>query len=154
MNFHYEYTTKASDLWQMSMYYVYSSFMAIVNIIAIASSIALIVTFYGTAGPVGRGLMILYLMMFTVIQPVSIYARSKKQLAGHEKNLSLTFQDSGMTVECDGETQTLEWSKIRYAVKPTLVVIYTGGVSGYILSNRVLKNTRRDLIKALREKIK
>lgn len=153
MELHYEYTTKASDLWQVSMYYVYSSFMAIVNVIAIISAVVLMITYYSGAGPVLKGLMIMYLLMFTVIQPLSIYFRAKRQTAGHEKKLELTFSDGGIEVCCGGEVQTKKWNEIRsFLVKPTLVVIYTGSAEGYILTNGVLGNTRSQLIELLKNK--
>lgn len=151
MKFQFDYRTRVSDLWQLSMYYAYSSYLAVINVICIISSIVLLIKYYKTAEWLGCLLMILFVLLFTFIQPVLIWNRARRHISGHEQNLSLTFSDKGMKIFCDGKEQTKSWNEIRYLVKPTLVAIYVGKTEGYILTNRVLKNERKAFISYIKQ---
>lgn len=153
--FCFEYRTKVSDLWQLSMYYAYSSYLAVINVICIISSIALLVRFYATAEWLGCTLMIIFFLMFTCIQPLGIYSRAKSQLEGNEKDISLEFNQGGMCIMCDGKKQTKHWHEIKSVlIKPTLVAIYVDRAEGYILTNRILKKDRGAFIKYVNEMTK
>ena len=154
MEFKYEYKVAPSDLWQMQMYYAYSSYTAIINVICIVSSIALLYSLWGTAPWWLRLLLILFLMLFTVIQPTSVYLGAKKSLGNSNDMLRLTFDEKGFAVEMGGQKEFKKWAEVRgIVVKPTLVAIYMDKNHGYILTNRILKDTKkqfRAFIKARR----
>lgn len=153
MEFKYKYRLKPSDLWQFHMYYAYSSYLCIINIICILSSIVLIIKLWANSPAWFRAVMLLFLSLFTVIQPLSIYLRSVKQLNNNNDELMLTFSDSGIDVFLNQKSEHKTWDQIiNIIIKPTLIVIYTDREHGYILTNRVLKNTRRDFIKLIKEK--
>ena len=153
MEFKYKYRLKPSDLWQFHMYYAYSSYLCIINIICILSSIVLIIKLWANSTAWFRGVLILFLSLFTVIQPLSIYLRSVKQLKKNNDELMLTFSDSGIDVLVNQQSEHKSWNQIiNITIKPTLIVIYTDREHGYILANRVLKNTRKDFIKLINEK--
>lgn len=153
MEFKYKYRLKPSDLWQFHMYYAYSSYLCIINIICILSSIVLIIKLWANSPAWFRAVMLLFLSLFTVIQPLSIYLRSVKQLKNNNDELMLTFSDSGIDVFLNQKSEHKTWDQIiNIIIKPTLIVIYTDREHGYILTNRVLKRTRRDFIKLIKEK--
>ena len=153
MEFKYKYRLKPSDLWQFHMYYAYSSYLCIINIICILSSIVLIIKLWANSPTWFRVVLILFLSLFTVIQPLSIFLRSVKQLKNNNDELMLTFSDSGIDVFFNQKNEHKTWDQIiNIIIKPTLIVIYTDREHGYILANRVLKNTRKDFIKLINEK--
>lgn len=153
MEFKYKYKLEPSDLWQFHMYYAYSSYLCIINIICILSSIVLIIKLWANSPAWFRVVLILFLSLFTVIQPLSIYLRSVKQLKKNNDELMLTFSDSGIDVFVDKNSEHKTWNQIiSIIIKPTLIVIYTDREHGYILTNRVLKNTRKDFIKLIKGK--
>ena len=153
MEFKYKYKLEPSDLWQFHMYYAYSSYLCIINIICILSSIVLIIKLWANSPTWFRVVLIIFLSLFTVIQPLSIYLRSVKQLKKNNDELMLTFSDSGIDVFVDKNSVHKTWNQIiSIIIKPTLIVIYTDREHGYILTNRVLKNTRKDFIKLIKGK--
>lgn len=153
MEFKYKYRLKPSDLWQFHMYYAYSSYLCIINIICILSSIVLIIKLWANSPTWFRVVLIFFLSLFTVIQPLSIFFRSVKQLKNNNDELMLTFSDSGIDVFLNQKNEHKTWDQIiNIIIKPTLIVIYTDREHGYILANRVLKNTRKDFIKLINEK--
>ena len=154
MEFKYEYKVMPSDLWQVQMYYAYSSYTAVINVVCIVSSIALLYSLWGTAPWWLRILLIFFLMLFTVIQPASMYFRAKKTLGDIDDTLRLTFNEQGIEVRVGDQKEFKNWAQVQGIVmKPTLVTIYTDRSHGYILSNRILKDTKkqfRAFIKAKR----
>lgn len=144
MEFKYAYEVKPGDLWQLQMYYTYSSYLSMINIICIASSIALLISLWGTSPWWLRIMLLLFLSLFTVIQPVGVYLRARKSLKDNHDHIELTVSEAGIEVSVSGQTQFKNWGQLWGIVfKPTLVVIYTDNTHGYILTNRILKDTKK-----------
>lgn len=153
MEFKYKYQVQASDLWQLQMYYTYQSYLAMINVICIVSSIALLYALWATAPWWLRVMLLVFLSLFTVIQPLSVYARAKKSLKDHHEELELTINDSGIEVVVGDQKEFKNWGQLCGVVlKPTLVVIYTDQQHGYILSNRILKDTKKAFRSFIRTK--
>ena len=144
MEFKYQYQVQPSDLWQLQMYYTYSSYLAIINVIFIISSAALLYALWGAAPWWLRILLILFLSLFTVIQPTGVYLRAKKSLKENHDTLQLSLNDQGIEVVVGDQKEFKNWSQVQGIVlKPTLVAIYTDKNHGYILTNRILKDTKK-----------
>ena len=147
MEYRYRYRVKASDIWQVRMYYAYGSYTAVVNIICIISAVVMIATLWSGAAYWFRVAMILFLSLFTVIQPLVIYLMARNQLKGAGDELELLFNDKGIRVSQGGKSEEVLWRDVvGVSVKPTLAVIYTGDGQGYILTNRVLGKSRKDFL--------
>lgn len=144
MEFKYRFRVEASDLWQLQMYYTYSSYLCIINIICIVSSIALLYSLWGTAPWWLRIMLLIFLSLFTVIQPTGIYLRAKKALKDNNDELLLTFNEQGIEVVVGDQKEFKNWAQVRgLLLKPTLVAVYTDKNHGYILTNRILKDTKK-----------
>ena len=149
---HYE--LKPSDLWQVRMYYAYASYLAVVNLTCIVASAALIIAAWGNAPGWFRAVMLLFLSLFTVIQPLYLYLHSRHQLKKENPGaLTLTFSDAGLLIENQGKTEMHPWKDILgVSKKPTLIILYTDEQHGYILTNRVLGKMRKQLLELIGEK--
>lgn len=144
MEFKYRFRVEASDLWQLQMYYTYSSYLCIINIICIVSSVALLYSLWKTAPWWLRIMLLIFLSLFTVIQPAGVYLRAKKSLKDHDDELLLTFNEQGIEVVVGDQKEFKNWAQIRgLLLKPTLVAVYTDKNHGYILTNRILKDTKK-----------
>ena len=153
MEFRYQYQVKPSDLWQMQMYYTYSSYLSIINVICIVSSIALLYSLWATAPWWLRIMLLLFLSLFTVIQPVGVYRRAKKVLNENTDTLQLTLNDQGIEIIVGDRKEFKNWNQIQGIVlKPTLVAIYTDKNHGYILTNRILKDSKKEFRAFVKEK--
>ncbi len=154
MEYKYNYRVKTSDLWQASMYYAYSSFMGIVNLVCIVSAIALIISRWNTASDLFRTVMILFLLVFTVFQPLIIWLRTRASLGGKYPELELAFSQAGITITSDGKKQQKPWKSVRAIVKkPTILLIYMEDGNGYILRNSILKETRNGLFEYVTDRL-
>lgn len=154
MEYKYEYQVKTSDLWQASMYYTYSSYLAIVNIICIISSILLIINLWNKSGMWMQLFMIFFVMLFLVIQPISVWVRAEMQLAGNHPTISLSFTENFIHITADGQSQDKQWANVKgFVKKPTIVILYMEDQNGYILNNKVLGNTRKEFIEMCERKV-
>ncbi len=150
--FHYRFQIRASDLWQVRMYYAYASYLAVVNITCIVASVVLIAALWQTSSGWFRGIMLAFVSLFTIVQPLVIYLNCLAQAKQNEEELDLTFHDKGLTIRILGEKEKHPWTDIvNVSVKPTLVIVYTDASHGYILTNRVLGDTRKDFLAFLKE---
>ncbi len=155
MEFRYNYKIKASDIWQVRMYYAYASYLAVVNLTCIAASVVLIVTQWNTANALFRTIMLIFLSLFLVIQPLLIYISVTIQAGKSRDELELIFNDGGFSIRVGEKKEKHFWKDvIRVTVRPTLIIVYTGENQGYILTNRVLKDTRKDFLEFVEEKRK
>lgn len=151
--FVYRYSVKPSDLWQVRMYYAYASYLAVVNIICIVASIALIIALWRTSADWFKVVMLIFLSLFTVVQPLFIYITSARQIGESMDGLELVFDEYGLTIRTEGKSESHPWKDIvSITVRPTLVIVYTDASHGYILTNRVLKDTRKGLLEFAAEK--
>lgn len=155
MKYQFKYETKASDLWQLSMYGIYRSIVGLVNVIFTAAMIVLMIRFFKDASLGYRMLMILGLSLFTVIQPIVIYNRAKKQLSGMATDMEIGFDDFGVHVRSDNEKSSIKWKNIKgIAKQPTLVIVYSSKTHGFILTNKVLGKEREAFYRYVISKLK
>ncbi len=136
------------------MYYAYSSYLAVINIVCIVSSIALLIKLWPTSPAWFKGFLILFLMLFTVIQPLVVLARARATLKGSFPELELRFADDGLTIKTGGKEEHRSWAQIRGVLKkPTIVIVYVSDGNGYILRNGVLGNSKSAFVAFAKERI-
>ena len=143
MKYQYTYRTTASELWQLSMYYIYGSMVGLCNIIFTAAVIALMVSRWQMAPTWQRLLFVAALCLFTVLQPLVIYRRARRQDARITEDTTLTADASGVHIRVGAKQADLKWSSIkRVSKKPTMLILFSDTSHGYVLSNRVLGGER------------
>ena len=98
MRYTYTYRTTARDLWQLSMYYIYGSMAGLCNIIFTVAAFALVFSRWDQAQGFMRCLIVLGCCLFTVIQPLMIYGKAKKQAAGITQDTQVAIDDKGLHI--------------------------------------------------------
>ncbi len=155
MRYHYTYRTKAIDLWQLSMYYIYGSMAGMCNAIFTVAMLILTITKWSSTGSVYRFFMVLVCCLFPVIQPLFVYAKAKKQASGIKEDTEAGFADSGIYIRVGDKTSELSWDTIkRVAKKPTMIIVFSDTVHGFVLTNSVLGKDRESFYQYVVSKIK
>lgn len=150
----FTYQTRALDFWQLSMYYTYGSVVGVCNIIFTVAMFILAVTMWGIANPAFRVSMVLGCCLFTVIQPVAVWNKAAKMAKGILCDTEIDFNDKGVHISANNQNADIKWSNIKkVAKKPTMVIIYSDTVHGYVLSNKVLGNRKQEFYKYVMSKI-
>ena len=135
MKYQYTYRTTASELWQLSMYYIYGSMVGLCNILFTAAVIALMVSRWQTAPTWQRLLFVAALCLFTVLQNALASLR--------EKDYAAAIDEAGIHIQVGDQRADLKWSSIkRVSKKPTMLILFSDTSHGYVLSNRVLGGER------------
>lgn len=139
MKYTFKYETTAYDIWQLSMLSLYGSMAGVCNIIFTVAMVLLTGRFWVEVNAFFKGLLIMGITVFTVIQPTLVYWRAKKQAATIPLVMEIGFDDHGIHVKTDEQSSDLKWNAIKgISKKPTMIVIFSTNQHGFILTNKVL----------------
>ena len=154
MRYKYTYRTTARDLWQLSMYYIYGSLAGLCNIIFTVAAFALGFSRWDQAHGIVRCLIVLGCCLFTVIQPLMIYAKAKKQAAGITQDTQVSIDDNGLYIRVGDDTSQLPWKSVkRLSRKPAMIIIFSDTTHGFIFTNRVLGNEKEEFYRYASSKV-
>ncbi|MEG2350220.1 MAG: YcxB family protein [Hungatella sp.] len=144
MKYQYTYRTTAWELWQLSMYYTYGSMVGMCNIIFTAAVFALLVAKWDSSSGFFKLFLILGCCLFPLIQPLMIYRKAQKQAAEIQQDTQIGFDESGVHIQLGEKNSDIPWSSIRrISKKPTMMVVFSDSVHGFVLTNRVLGKERK-----------
>lgn len=154
MEYHYKSDMKAIDFFWLSMHRVYRSMAGVCNIIFTVALILLTVKFWNGAADLWQIGMLFGCILFPVIQPVEIYLRAKKQVAMLPEDMELLVNEEGLHVTADHKKSFLHWDKINNVVRePNMIIIFSDARHGYMLTDRVLGETKDALFAFVKAKI-
>ena len=143
MHYKYRCNIKAVDLWRLSMYHTYHSFIGVCNIVFGVSIILLAFRFWNQAGDIAQAVLFLACLIIPVIQPLGVYLKAKAQAGVTPQGTELAFQEDGIHVSLNGQYELVRWKQVRGIVKEAgMLIIYTDANHGYMLTNRALKNEK------------
>ena len=154
MRYTYTYRTTARDLWQLSMYYIYGSLAGLCNIIFTVAAFALGFSRWDQAQGLMRCLIVLGCCLFTVIQPLMIYVKAKKQTAGITQDPQVTIDDNGLHIRVGNDTSDLPWNSVkRISRKPAMIIVFSDTTHGFVFTNRVLGNEKEEFYRYAASKV-
>lgn len=146
MRFQYTYRTTAFELWQLSMYYTYGSMVGVCNIVFTVAMLALTVSRWDVSGAGFRALLVLGLCLFTVVQPLAVGWRAKKQAAGITQDTTVSFCDEEIFIKVGEQSSSIRWKSIkRISRKPGMILIFSDTTHGFLLTDRVLGTQKEAL---------
>ncbi len=155
MKYQYTYRNTASDIWQLSMYYIYGSMVGVCNIIFTVAVFALGVARWNSSGLFFKICVILGCCLFPLIQPVLAYWKARNQAAAIRQDTLVRFDDKGIYVKLGENCSETRWEKIRrVARKPGMILIFSDSTHGFVLTNRVLKKEKDEFYAYVVSKIR
>ncbi len=155
MTYTFRYQTRAFDLWKLSMYGIYSSLPGLVNAIFTAAMIALTVRFWSEVGILYRLFILFGLSIFTIIQPMVVYAKATRQVSNIPDEVEMHVTKLGMDIETGNKMSHLTWKQIKGIVKkPGMLVIIAEGGHGFILTDATLGDEKDAFYKDVMSYIK
>lgn len=139
MAYKFTYQTTALDLWQLSMYGIYGSMVGVCNIIFTVAMFLVTAKFWTSVNVFMKIVLIIGICLFTVIQPLAVYMRAKKQMAVASHKVEISFDDAGIHVKTKNKKSDLKWSTIKaISKKPSMIIIFSSNKHGFVLTNKVL----------------
>lgn len=157
MRYKFFYKITAFDLWKLSMYGTYGSgsMVGASNIVFTVAIVMLTGKFWNEANIFFRMLMIIGICLFTVIQPLAVYFRAKKQVETIPEDMEIGFDDKGMHVQASNQLSDIKWKSIVKVIKKTnMIIIYTSMKHGFIITDKMLGSQKEDFYNYLVSKIK
>lgn len=155
MKYEYTYRTTAGDLWQLSMYYIYGSMVGVCNLIFTAAVLALTAARWNLSGSGLRILLVFGCLLFPVLQPLMVYGKARKQARANTMETKIGFDSKGIHVRVGEESSDTGWEKVkRISKKPTMIIVFSDTVHGFVLTNRVLGKQREEFYEYVSSKIK
>ena len=124
------------------------------NIIFTVAAFALGFSRWDQAQGIVRCLIVLGCCLFTVIQPLMIYAKAKKQAAGITQDTQVSIDDNGLYIRVGDDTSQLPWKSVkRISRKPAMIIIFSDTTHGFIFTNRVLGNEKEEFYRYASSKV-
>ncbi|WP_291635330.1 YcxB family protein [Clostridium sp.] len=155
MKYKFTYQTTAFDLWQLSMYSIYSSIVGVCNIIFTVAMFLLSIRFWGDVNSFIKIGLILVICLFTVIQPAVVYRRARRQLRAVPHDMEIGFDDNGIHVKTENQSSDLKWNTIKgVSKKPSMIVVFSTTKHGFVLTNKVLGKQKKAFYNYVVSKIK
>ncbi len=148
---------KVKDVFCFLMHHANRGAALIINILITVGAIALLVTGYAKGDPVKLVVLVTLALLFTVINPIQLYGRAKKQVQRNPafaKPLKYTLTEEGITMSQDEESQSFTWEDV-FQIKEyrSLILVYTGRVYACIWPKRELKHCEAEIRELFRKKL-
>ncbi|PHV69795.1 hypothetical protein CS063_13845 [Sporanaerobium hydrogeniformans] len=155
MKYKFSYQTTPFDFWQLSMYYTYGSIVGVCNILFTVAMFILTLKFWSNVNDFVKILLIIACSLFTVIQPLVVYRKAKKQVATLPKDMEIGFDERGIHVKAGNQSSYLKWNTIkRISKKPSMLVIFSNTTHGFILTNKTLGKQKEEFYTYVVSKMK
>lgn len=149
------------DMFAFLMHHSYRGGSLIADAIVTFGAIGLLLAGFGKGDPVKTVALIFVAMLFTVIHPLQLYSKARKQVKNNEvfkSPLDYVLTEEGIALSQGEQSQSITWGDV-YQVREykSQILVYTGRVYAFIWPKRALsecENEVRELFKKhLSEKV-
>lgn len=155
MEYKFIYQTKAKDLWQLSIYQIYTSILGICNLVFTVAMILLAVKFFNQISEFPKAVLLFACVWFPILHPFSLYIQARSKIKTVKENINILFNESGVHVNIEDRYADIKWTEIKQVtVRPTLLIIYSDPMHGYVLSNDVLGKQKTEVYQYILNNIK
>jgi len=140
---------KVSDMFAFLMHHSYRGMSLIADAIVTFGAIGLLVAGFGKGDVVKTVALIFVSLLFTVVHPLQLYNRARKQVTKNEvfkKPLEYVLTDEGITLSQGEESQSFTWGDV-YQIKEykSQILVYTGRVYACIWPKRELADCENEV---------
>ena len=105
MRYEYTYRNTPGDYWKFRMENYYRNWTALVSIVFTLSILALIIAKWNATNGLGKALMVIFLLVFPLFQPLYIYLISIRDAQALQVDTTLSFDETGMEIKVQKHLQ-------------------------------------------------
>lgn len=149
----FQILVKAKDLWQFSMYHVNRGAQGLFNLIFTAAVVIVLIAGWTSLPDSQRLALLMCALIFTVIQPLMLYYKAKRQARRPEMKtpLILQFGSGGLTVRQQEQEVVFAWEQIgRVHKKAAMTIIYVDRLHAYLIPKEFYNGKEDDFFQLLR----
>ncbi len=137
------------DMFAFLMHHSYRGVSLLADAIVTFGAIGLLVAGFGKGDPVKTVALIFVALLFTVVHPLQLYNRARKQVTKNEvfkKPLNYVLTDEGITMSQGEESQSFTWVDV-YQIKEykSQILVYTGRVYACIWPKSALAECENEV---------
>ena len=104
--------------------------------------------------PIMRIILVLLACWFPTIHPMLIYSKTKKQATAINNFTEIAFSEKGVHAKLGRESSFIPWKKVvKVSKKPTMIIVFTDNRHGYILTKRILRDTKEEFYNFVSSKV-
>lgn len=143
------------DVYRFNMYHVYHSVSGLVGLLLSLLALCNLIISFDSLTDQGKTIMTIVALWFTVLEPIMVYSRAKKQvkkIASYHKPLHYKIDEQGITVSQDEESQTMEWNRLRRIVKTRQqILVYSSRVHAFIFPRAAWQDQEKEIQNLLKK---
>ena len=130
------------DMFLFLLQHSYHGASLIADAVVTFGAIGLLIAGFGEGDPVKTIALIFVAMLFTVVHPLQLYNKARKQVKGNDvfkKPLDYVLTDEGISLSQGAEAQSFTWADVyQVRVYESQILVYTGRVYACIRPKRAL----------------
>ena len=146
MKYEYTYRNTPEDYWLFRMENYYRNWTGLVSVVFTASILALMFSKWNATNGLGKALLILFLLLFPVFQPLLVYFVSIRDAQAIKADTTLSFDETGMEIRVLKHVQRIPWKSFvpdekgggMVIQRRSMLVVVPDQMHAYLLTNRVL----------------
>lgn len=147
MRYQFRFRNTPGNLLAMAMYTTYTSFLGMVNAVFTAAMGVLSIYSLRSGWMLLFPFALLLFFFFPIIQPMLIYLRMKKNLAGIKDDTVLSFDEKNIYVKMGDKNESHSWADISSVVeRPWQVALYMGAKHGFVIPNSALGDRKKEFM--------
>ena len=127
---------KVKDMYRFLLYHTYSHVSGWFGVVLSLIAIYMLVTQYDTLDDMGKMILFVIGLLFTVVNPLMLLSKAQQQIAGnpvYRKPLCYMLDDTGIQISQDDQEQSMSWEQV-IAVKRFWgeVMVYTSKKHAFV----------------------
>lgn len=148
------------DKRSLSRFLIYHNYVRVSGIIGLVLSIAALAAlcvWWNRFTSMQRGLLVVMALLFTVLQPLMLVSKGKKQLSMEEFQIPFhyCFDASGVTISQKEQEQSFAWKDVRKIVfRKDAIYVYMSSVSAFVIPQEQCGGQFEELVRLMKEKKK
>ena len=146
MRYEYTFRNTPGDYWKFRMENHYRNWTGLVSIVYTLSMLALTITKWNSTNGLGKALLLIFLLVFPLFQPLFVYFISIRDAQAIKADTTLSFDETGMEIKVLKHVQRIPWKSFvpdekgggMVIQRRSMLVVVPDQMHAYLLTNRVL----------------
>lgn len=153
--FSYDIQLNTSDIWWFSLYHSNRGFLGIFNLLFTGMAVYSLVAGFADLSVMKRVIFCLMALLFSVIQPLILYMKAKKQAKSDaiQKGIHIDICENGIVVSQAESKAEFAWENVfKVMPRKKMIILYIDAIRGYILPERDIREDREKILELLSAK--
>ena len=148
MRYEFTYRNTPGEYWKFRMENYYRNWTALVSVVFTLSILVLTLAKWNATNGLGKALMVIFLLVFPVFQPLYIYLISIRDAQAVQVDTTLSFDTTGMEIKVQKHLQRIPWKSFvpdekgggMVINRRSMLVVVPDRVHAYLLPNRIFES--------------